>query len=233
MLIKCKECGHDNQLGSMFCRECGKKLDVENIRPDTEQKVASGNIFSIIRKVIGGIILLALIYIMAAMFIPESPTNQVLTEDQQAKATEKYKALVGRIDGRYGEDKYFFTPDEVTYLFNTEMTEKAEEDAGAYAIENMYFTVDSRDYVHLMIQSKLGGKVPVTFALKGMLLEDSTEFKVLKAKMGHFAVPGFIQKKVVEKFTPVIDSGVVGKIINASKDFNIENGEFVVVLKKK
>ena len=232
MLIKCHECGHDNQLGSIFCRECGKKLDVENFRPEVEKK-ATGNIFAVIRRIIGGIILLVLIYIMGTMFYPESPTNSVLSEEQQSKATAKFKALVARIDGSYGEDKFFFTPDEVTYLFNTKMTEKAEGDAGTYAIENMYFTVDANDYVYLMVQTKLAGKLPVSFALKGMLMEDSTQMRVLKAKMGHFSVPGFVKKKVVEKFTPATDEGVVAKIINGAKDFRIENGEFVVDLKKQ
>lgn len=189
------------------------------------------SVFGIIRRVVTGIILLILIYIIAAMFIPESPKNEVLTDDQQAKASEKFKALLGKIDGRYGENSYAFTPDEVTYLYNNDMTETAEGDAGSYAIENMYFTIDHRGFIHIMIQSKLAGKVPVTFAVKGLLQPDSTDFQVYGAKMGHFGMPGFLRGKVVEKFLPGIDEGVIAKVLNGCKTFKIENDQFVAEIK--
>lgn len=232
MLMKCGECGHDNQLGAIFCRSCGTKLDVETIRPKMENKAAM-NMFGIIRRVVTGIILLVLIYIIAAMFFPESPTSNVLAEDQKTKATEKFKAMLGKMDGRYGESTYVFTPDELTYLYNNEMTEKTTADAGSYAIENMYFTIDSRNFIHIMMQSKLAGKVPVTFELKGRLVEDSTQFTVLKAKMGHLGMPKMAQKKIIEKFTPGTDAGVMKKILDSAASFKIENGDFVVTVKKE
>jgi hypothetical protein len=81
------------------------------------------------------------------------------------------------------------------------------------------------------MQTKLGGKVPVTFALKGILVEDSTQFKVLDAKMGHLSLPKFAQSKVIEKFLPGTDSGVIKKILDNSKDFKVENGDFIIDLK--
>ncbi len=29
MLIKCVKCGFENQLGSIFCRGCGEKIDMD------------------------------------------------------------------------------------------------------------------------------------------------------------------------------------------------------------
>ena len=34
MLVKCANCGHDNQLGAIFCRNCGDKLNIEEMRPE-------------------------------------------------------------------------------------------------------------------------------------------------------------------------------------------------------
>ncbi|MBN1865434.1 MAG: zinc ribbon domain-containing protein [Victivallales bacterium] len=231
MMIKCDECGHDNQLGAIFCRECGAKLDVETIRPQVRDKSGPG-MLGIIRKVISGLILLVLLYVLGMMFYPESPGYKPLAEAQETKVKEKFQALLNRIDGRYGEDKYVFTPDEVTYLYSKELTEKTVGDAGTYAIENMYFSVDSKNFIHIMMQSKLAGKLPVTFAVKGVLLEDSTQFRVVNAKMGHLSMPKFLRDKVSEKFTPGIDEGMIRQIIDSSKDFRVENGDFVVELKK-
>jgi len=235
MLIKCNECGHDNQLGAIFCRECGAKLDVESIRPTISNKAASGNIFGIIRRIVVGIILLGLLYVLGAMFFPESPTNTVLTDDQQTQATEKMNTLLQTIKGSYGEKNYVFTPDEVTYLYNTKMTDETKGDAATYVIDNMYFTIDSRNFIHILMQTKLAGKVPVTFALKGVLFEDSTGFKVLEAKMGHFKVPAFLHSKIITKFTPGIDQdqGIMKKILDGAQAFKVENSDFTVSLKAK
>ncbi len=232
MIIKCNECGHDNQLGAIFCRSCGSKLDVETIRPKVENKV-SVNTFGIIRRVVTGIILLVLIYIIAAMFFPESTKSNLLTEDQQIKATEKFNAMLGKMKGRYGESSYVFTPDEVTYLYNNKMTEDTEADTGSYAIENMYFTIDARNFIHIMMQSKLGGKVPVTFAIKGRMIDDSVQFTVINSKMGHLSLPKMINKKITEKFTSGTDKGVIKKIIDCSASFKIENGDFLVTVKQE
>ena len=35
MEIKCKQCSHPNPMGVIFCRECGAKLEIENIDPKT------------------------------------------------------------------------------------------------------------------------------------------------------------------------------------------------------
>ncbi len=232
MLIKCGKCSHENQLGAIFCRECGTKLDVETIRPQVKGSASNFNVFGIVRRVVGGVILLTLIYVMGMMFYPESPRSGVISGDQETKVKEKYNAILNRLDGRYGEDKYVFTPDEVTYLHNNELTEKAVSDSGSYAIENIYFTIDSRNFIHLMIQSKFAGKLPVTFAVKGVLLDDSTQFRVVNAKMGHFSIPKFLHGKVIEKFTSGTNEGVIKKILDGSKDFRVENGDFVVELKK-
>lgn len=33
-MIKCPKCNEDNQLGAIFCRHCGDKLDLDDLRPD-------------------------------------------------------------------------------------------------------------------------------------------------------------------------------------------------------
>ena len=38
MMIKCQKCGFENQMGSIFCRSCGEKLDMDAIDPNKLQK---------------------------------------------------------------------------------------------------------------------------------------------------------------------------------------------------
>jgi len=226
MLIKCAECGHDNQMGAIFCRDCGTKLDIEAIKPKAENKIKIGGL---IRKIISIAILLVVFYILGMMFYPQSTTSIALSEDDGIKASEKFKAMIGKMRGKFGDKKYIFTPDEVTYIYNNDMTESEEGDS--YAIENMYFTLDSRNFIHIMIQSKLAGKIPVTFSLKGSIIDDSVQFSVISTQMGHLDIPNFLKNKIIEKFTPGINKGVIKLVLENAAHFELVNGDLVITVK--
>ena len=231
MLIKCAECGHDNQMGAIFCRDCGTKLDMEAIKPKAESKIKV-KVGGLIRNIISIVVLLIVVYIIGMMFYPQSATSIALSEDDGVKASEKFKAMIGKMQGKFGDKKYIFTPDEVTYLYNNDMTEKVEgADAGSYAIENMYFTLDSRNFIHIMMQSKLAGKVPVTFSLKGSIIDNSAQFAVLSTQMGHLSMPSFLKGKIIEKFTPGINEGVIKTLLENSSSFEVVNGDLVITVK--
>ena len=62
-----------NQLGAIFCRGCGDKLDVETMRPkvmDTKASATSG-IGGLIRNLIGFLIFLGLAGVIVMMFYPQ------------------------------------------------------------------------------------------------------------------------------------------------------------------
>ena len=227
MLLKCEKCGHENQLGSIFCRECGEKLAINAIRPEVDSKEAI-NVFGIVRKIVTGIIVLIAIYLVVMMFIPQHTPRNLLTSDQQAKASEKFKAMMKKIDGRYGENSYRFTSSEVTYLYNNKI---AKNDI--YNIDKIYFSIDSRNFVHVIMQHKLMGKIPVTFSLKGVLPEGSTNFTVRDVQMGRLGLPRFLKKTIVSQFIPMTEKEVVKKIIDGSVAFEIKDGDFIVILNKE
>ena len=79
MLMKCNECGHDNQLGAIFCRECGTKLDVEKMRPKVEVKVER-NIGGIVKNIVALVVLLSLALSVVLVFYPQSGGSYELTE---------------------------------------------------------------------------------------------------------------------------------------------------------
>jgi len=225
-MIKCEECGNDNPLGSIFCRQCGAKLDIENIKPDLEPK-SKMNIISLVRNIIGGIVLLVIVWIIGSMVIPQSPVNHILDEEGQKKADEKLEFLLAKIKGKFGENKYTFTPDEVTYLYNTKLTASETGDDQSYQIGNVYFSTWGEQVVILM-ETKFLGVMPVTFSIKGTIPENSTDLFVLNAKIGHYSVPKFMRKLVLDKFKAAAAPSSVQNIIKGVKSFGVEDGEFVV-----
>ena len=235
MMIKCNECGHDNELGAIFCRECGGKLDVEAIQPDMIDKKASANVAGILRNLISAVLLIGLIVVLGLMFFPEKVTIFELNPAQQSAAKDKLNNMLAKIDGGYGDDKYTFSPDEVSFLYNNELTKNgADEDSPAgFVIGDMVFDIDEDGFVAIAMNGKLFGKVPATFSIKGVVNSDPLSMEVKKAKMGHCPVPGFGREKVIEKFIPGTDKGIMKQLIDGIAEVTVSDGNFIVKVKSK
>ncbi len=236
MMIKCSECGHENQLGAIFCRECGVKLDVETLRPELKDSKRSLNVAGLIRNIIGAAIMVLVVGSLGLMFYPAKVTMPSLSEDEQTAAKEKLKALVARIDDKYGDDKYTFSPAEVTYLVNDvlmEVPEGEEDQAAAYKVEAMVISVDARNVVHIAMRSKLFS-IATTFEVSGVFDMDSANFRVTGQKMGHLSIPNALRQKVVSKFTPALDDpqGTIRKILDNASSIVADSGSLEITVKK-
>ena len=72
MMIKCQKCGFENQMGSIFCRSCGEKLDMDAIDPNKLQKdVSKEKNIKLAKKRIKSLIsaLVSLLFIAAFFFV--------------------------------------------------------------------------------------------------------------------------------------------------------------------
>jgi len=231
MLLKCQECGHENQLGAIFCRECGSKLDVDKMRPEVKDAKPKLNLVDLFKNLLAITVLGGLIIIGGLMFYPQTTVSPELDKEQITKADAKFQTVINKIKGEYVEDSTFvFTPDEATYLYNHKLTESAAETGAAYLIDKMSISLDAYDNVVFTAESKLFAAVPVSFQLTGTLEDETMNFQVTGTKMGHLNVPKFLQKKIVDKFTPVI-SGSIAEIINATEKITIEDGDFHITVK--
>ena len=230
MLLKCNECGHENQLGSIFCRECGIKLDVENMRPEVKDGKSSFSIKEMLKNIFAIAVILGLVGVAGLICYPETPSFSELTKDEQQKTDTKFQNLINKIDGEPAEDTYVFSPDEATYLYNNKLTEKVEDASGGYVFEKMTISLNAYDNIVLTAEAKLFGSIPTSFTIEGELLDEKPELNILNAKMGHLSMPSFLQQKVITKFTPVLDAGAIQKILTATQKLTIEDGNFHITV---
>ena len=231
MLLKCSECGFDNQLGAIFCRECGAKLDVETMRPEVKEHKEKINYGDLARNLLAIAVLGGIAFAIGMMFYPEKSAPADLDATAITATNEKFQALINTIGGEQEEATYVFSPDEVTYLYNNKLT-NSEEGEG-YSIEKMYFSVDPYDNVVLLADAKLFG-ANVSFKLVGKIVDDKAELEIVSAKMGHLTIPGFAMDKIVNKFTPCIDEdGSIKDILAATEKLVIdEDGNFSITVKE-
>jgi len=239
MLIKCPQCNHDNQLGAIFCRNCGAKLDVESIRPKVvDQRMSDWNFFGIIRRLLGLLILGGLAWVLVMMFRPSAGFAQTLTEDGQEAAKTKFDELMRRLDGGFGKDTYVFTPAEVTYLYNDKFLAPARDaGGGTYLIKSLEFRLDEMNYTHLRLATTLGASIPATFELKGFIPEPveaqtGVGFSVTKAQMGRMAMPQALHAKIIEKFQPLVAGAELEKILSSVSRVEAKDGQYLLTVKQ-
>ncbi len=236
MLIKCLKCGHENMLGAIFCRNCGEKLDIEKMRPEIRNtNKRSGGLMGFIRRLLGLIIFLALVGILVALFIPEQIVLPELAPDAKAVADKKFTDIMNRVDEGFGNDKYTLSPEEICYIYNSKLITPAEGGGAAtYDIEALSFSIDSLGYIHCALKTKLGGKVPATFEIKGALVgEPPIRLDIVEAKMGKMPIK-FVESKIAEKFDVALNDPRLAKIISAiSKAELTEDKKISITIKEK
>jgi uncharacterized membrane protein YvbJ len=75
-MIKCPKCGSDNLLNAIFCRGCGEKLDLSELKPDSflEKKLTkSQKIMKIVNQCLASSSLCCLITLIVGIFSPSAP----------------------------------------------------------------------------------------------------------------------------------------------------------------
>lgn len=254
MLIKCQNCNHENQLGAIFCRGCGGKLDVETMRPKVEHSKPASNAGSFIKNLIVFIVFLALVGVIAMLFYPDNlSAYPALSGDNAIKAAkDKFEAMQKKAEQGFGDDSYTLTAQEATYIYNNAFIAKTPAantaaapaannatpvatEAPAYSIENLTFTIDPIGFVHIIINTKLFDKIPVTFEMKGSIVntakapgKPSVAFNAIEYKMGHMPVK-FAENKVLDKFMPAITGAKIEQILKAISKIEVTDSKNFVV----
>lgn len=98
-MINCPKCEAENHLGAIFCRTCGDKLDMDNLRPADIKKTATDAVSAgnILRNLIGLVLLLAVGALAAGIFLaPPLPPATTLSPENAKAMKSKVSSIVGR-----------------------------------------------------------------------------------------------------------------------------------------
>ena len=178
MMIKCQKCGFENQMGSIFCRECGEKLNMDAIDPNKLQKdVNKEKNLKLAKKRIKeaistGFGLLVVVAFLAVVFYNGGLRKYEEPAVTEASANQKYTAAVSGTS--VGKVKYTYP--ELTRMFNAKVvTPMSELDSFAKvtAAEIVYDEEKNQPVVYLWISLK--DKVPVIYTIHGDLIFNSRE----------------------------------------------------------
>ncbi len=89
-MLRCPKCGTDNLLSAVFCRGCGERMNLDEIRPDDFADLGTKKDSTTMQNIVGGIIIGVLVVAFAVGFCFPSCGALSTSEDGQAAAKSKF-----------------------------------------------------------------------------------------------------------------------------------------------
>jgi hypothetical protein len=231
MLIKCTQCGHENQLGAIFCRDCGAKLNIEELSPELKDKKPRG-CFKIGCKIF---ILLFLLFVTSVTLILFFPLNyseyEPISVEQQEKVDEKIDLIKSALSGKSKKRMYIFTPGEASFALNKVIREmNNDEYAGVDIIVECLDGVAS-----VIVQKKFLGVLRFRMELKGrpVITQNAQGNTVFEPNMEYFKFGNIPVSLPAEKFREKMDTPELKRFFEKIKKFEIDKDDNFVILFKK
>ena len=207
----CQQCEEENEISSIFCRDCGAKLDHRNLQPDelvVKTRESSGSL----RKLLGTVRLLVGLALLAAVglgFWPTIPIGEVGTRDHAKEMLDKLERLHEATENgvRYSE---VVGEKEINAYVRGRIDKQREErprGGGVLAnLEEVNIALYNNEIV-VHIRNKLG-PVPVVYMLKGRPIADRGSFSlgIEEASVGHLPLPGPLQGFVAGKLKAIFEN---------------------------
>ena len=176
MMIKCQKCGFENQMGSIFCRECGEKLDMDAIDPNKLQKdvnkeknikLAKKRVKSAISAACSILIIGGFIFAIIYRGWEDNKDYSVVEEtesDVAAAAQKKFDAVMRGTTA--GTVKYTYP--EINYMFRDQVVKPLYEvDSFAKIVSFEMGFNEEKNEPMANIWIKIKDKVPVRYVVQG------------------------------------------------------------------
>ena len=170
MMIKCQKCGFENQMGSIFCRECGEKLNMDAIDPNKLQKdVNKEKNLKLAKKrlkeaISSGFAILLVVAFLVVVFYNGGLRQYEEPAVTDASANQKFNAAA--TGSAVGKVKYTYP--EINRMLKARVVDPLAEIPSFAKVTNAEVTFDeekNQPVVYLWISIK--DKVPVIYTIHG------------------------------------------------------------------
>ena len=212
-MITCPNCGSENLVGAIFCRTCGKKLDLEHLRPET--MMAKGD--SVTKKmggVLGRMVLvlvaIVLITVLVVLLLPVSGrVNAYLDDEALAQLEAKYMFLV---QPSAEHPEVTLSSEELTVALNAILGLETyganaqppikPSSGGSLVPDHLSVEARGNGTVRLVLKALLFGKIPTysTIVARVDVGDEGLVFHPRSAAVGRLPLPGGVQEMVVQRF---------------------------------
>ncbi len=233
MIIKCQNCGNENQLGVIYCRKCGTKLDTSSLDPSTagnaaaqerKHKALKAAILKTIRTVITLAILGAIGYAVYALLAKPS------LPDYQVNPPESYKLVTESIKAKY---TCSISPETLSDIVNNEILDMEENDKSG-TIQKVQFTGEG-DVLNAYLFTKFAGQDLIIHAacnVKKVEEGDHVGINVLSLQVGKLNT-SFAKNALLKHFDNVFHCTQITELFDEAQDIQFSEGKLNIIFEKK
>ncbi len=160
-MLVCPKCNTENRIGTIFCRDCGEKLDVADMRAQKRSERGGGRGRKLIRLVVSLVILGVIAYVAIALFTPVETIVGTVPPDRAETVWRNYRRVVEETPGVSGE-QFVLNSAEATALFNRILAfdkNGFETGAGALVPEKIIIELLSGNRVKAIIRYNVFGRL--------------------------------------------------------------------------
>jgi len=203
MDITCQKCGTVNRLGTMFCRECGAKLDLNSMDPSKKAR-SSVNIGSLVGRLVRLTIVLVLIVVLVLLcWGPKAPGDAASANGTQV-VLAKMTALRGAVLRKVEVIESVSEADINAYVNGRLVNAAGGSGALKMTLEDV--SIDFQDdKVIAWMNTKLG-PIPITYMAEASLTRGSggrLDFESGPVSIGRITMPGPLRGRVIDQFVAV------------------------------
>ncbi len=237
-MFKCPQCGAKNEPGALFCRSCGKKLDMANLEQQLEDQQSGlrgvdwKRIGRIVRRIVGLVLLLSIIGVGIGIFLPvDARVPASIPEREEQEAYAKLESIL-----QSEVDTYTFTSAEVTALANRLLglgeaaaaTENEEEGGFALKPQQLQIELLASGYVRMVLHSTTfkGMSVYSTVIGRFEVRAERVDFLPHSAYCGKVRMIGPLKGVIQGRFTSLIEGDQLMEALRKRIDFvSVSRGE--------
>ena len=250
MFLPCPQCGAKNKMGTIFCRDCGARLDLKKADEELRRMQAPKHggmrefkhTFHRIRQVCSLVALVVVVLILIGIFL-SVPVRVGTTLDAAARTVTEQKfqeVLMPNASGRGAQLDYTFSSTEVTVLANhflgLEETATRQDDPGfALRPEKLWVELLPSGYVRLVLQARTFKRLSVYNSLVGRFIlkpDGCLIFATRSAKVGKVPMPGPLKQVVSDRFRALVEEDSLIATLGQRLDaINVGRDELVLTVK--
>lgn len=258
-MIRCDNCGSDNRVGAIFCKTCGKRLNLDDAQTQIEdaqrrERRSPKRILAIVRKIVMFVALLLVALVLIGIFLgAPMQYSQPVPQNTQQSAQTKFEKFTDREFRAQTDPQVIFSSAEATALLNglanlrdvkqdaesaegdDEKTENGEKSGLALRPDMISVEFLASGYVRLVLRSKTFKGIKIYSSLIGRFdaSEEMVEFLVQSGKVGKVPMPGPLTDIVVSRFEAAFGSRATFSKMRQAVDYvEVNDGEAVVHLKR-
>lgn len=194
--VKCGKCGLENRLGSLFCRQCGNRLDLTNVKPSGSSSEGSGGALA---RAVRLIIFFGLLIALAFLCWPVSPGGDAPSADGSRLMPNRLTALRSAAM-RGNEVIEQFSEADINAHLNARLVSPAKTDGIKLVLREVRLDIKP-DETEVWVKCSLQF-LPVTYVTTTRMTrapDGRHAFAAGSVYIGHLPMPGPLRDRAIKQ----------------------------------